>query len=82
MSFFFFLASGDTRTRTYTGARASKGIVTCLCGQSCHVHGPSRNRNGPERVSAKPGLWTVDWTVDWTADWTGLWTGLGLHSQK
>ena len=22
------------------------------------------------RVSAKPGLWTVDWTVDWTLDWT------------
>ena len=22
------------------------------------------------RVSAKPGLWTVDWTVDWNVDWT------------
>ena len=22
------------------------------------------------RVSAKPGLWTVDWTVDWTATYS------------
>ena len=26
------------------------------------------------RVSAKPGLWTVEWTVDWTVDWTMDWT--------
>ena len=26
------------------------------------------------RVSAKPGLWTVDRTVDWTVDWTVNWT--------
>ena len=24
-----------------------------------------------KRVTAKPGLWTLDWTVDWTMDWTG-----------
>ena len=23
------------------------------------------------RVTAKPGLWTLDWTMDWTMDWTG-----------
>ena len=26
-----------------------------------------------KRVSAKPGLWTLDWTVDWTVDWTLDW---------
>ena len=28
----------------------------------------ARTSQFPVRVSAKPGLWTLDWTVDWTLD--------------